>query len=151
MADPDENPVAYIAGFLSALVVLILAAARLRYRSYRRAVLVRQARLHRAEKLLAALSGTLRATANPDAAPATSLDPESDTLVRERTAAQGECPNLRARTHFSPARAYDHATRHTRVSIRRLGPQSADTPLPRFPDSPPPFPSPSVASVSRPC
>ena len=100
MADPDENPVAYIAGFLSALVVLILAAARLRYRSYRRAVLVRQARLHRAEKLLAALSGTLRATANPDAAPATSLDPESDTLVRERTAAQGDCPNLRrARTH----------------------------------------------------
>ena len=116
MADPDENPVAYIAGFLSALVVLILSAARLRYRSYRRAVLVRQARLHRAEKLLAALSGTLRATANPDAAPATSLDPDSDTLVRERTAARGEWgPNLRrARMHFSPARVYDHATGHTR-------------------------------------
>ena len=34
------NPVAYIAGFLSALAVLIAAVARLRYRSYRRAVLV---------------------------------------------------------------------------------------------------------------
>jgi hypothetical protein len=126
MADPDENPVAYIAGFLSALVVLILAAARLRYRSYRRAVLVRQARLHRAEKLLAALSGTLRATANPDAAPATSLDPESDTLVRERTAARGDRPNLRrARVHLRPR---DVSYTAPRVSFRCLRPQSADTP-----------------------
>ena len=31
---------------------------------------------------LDALAGTLRATANPDATPATNLDPETDTLVR---------------------------------------------------------------------
>jgi hypothetical protein len=48
-------------------------------------VLKRQQRLKRADKLLDALAGTLRATANPDAAPATSLEPETDTLVREDT------------------------------------------------------------------
>ena len=71
-------------GALGGLIFLVLWAARVRYRRYRRKVKARAVRMRRAEKLLDALAGTLRATANPDAAPATSLDPETDTLVRNR-------------------------------------------------------------------
>lgn len=71
---------------LSVLVLLVLWAARVRYRRYRRKVKARAARMRRAGKLLDALAGTLRATANPDATPATNLDPETDTLVRNRDA-----------------------------------------------------------------
>ena len=123
------NPVAYIAGFLSALAVLIAAAARLRYRSDRRAVLVRQARLHRADKLLDALSGTLRATANPDAAAATSLDPESDTLVRTHVG-EARAPNRRRilQTRERPRQKPSPASRFCADAL--IGA------LPRFPDSP---------------
>lgn len=124
------NPVAYIAGFLSALAVLIAAVARLRYRSYRRAVLVRQARLHRADKLLDALSGTLRATANPDATAATSLDPESDTLVRTHVG-EARAPNRRQillQTRERPRQKPSPASRFCADAL--IGA------LPRFPDSP---------------
>mgnify|MGYP006889572173 FL=1 len=72
-------------GLLSAFIVVVALAAQIRYSRYRKRVLKRQQRLKRADKLLDALAGTLRATANPDAAPATSLEPETDTLVREDT------------------------------------------------------------------
>ena len=81
-----DSTVYYTVGVLAFLILIVIAWARRRYRAYRRRVLARQARITRAEKLMDALAGTLRATANPDAAPATSLDPLTDTLVRRRAA-----------------------------------------------------------------
>ena len=65
--------------------VVVALAAQIRYSRYSKRVLKRQQRWKRADKLLDALAGTLRAIANPDATPATSLAPETDTLVRENT------------------------------------------------------------------
>jgi len=89
-----DSTVYYTVGVLAFLILIVIAWARRRYRAYRRRVLARQARITRAEKLMDALAGTLRATANPDAAPATSLDPLTDTLVRRRAARRRPRPSL---------------------------------------------------------
>lgn len=72
---------ALTAGILTCLIVLFALAVSVRYSQYSKRVARRQQRLMRADKLLDALAGTLRATANPDAAPATSLNPDTDTLM----------------------------------------------------------------------
>lgn len=79
------DTVALTIGLLSAFIVVVALAAQIRYSRYSKRVLKRQQRLKRADKLLDALAGTLRAVANPDATPATGLAPEKDTLVRENT------------------------------------------------------------------
>ena len=79
------DTVALTIGLLSAFIVVVALAAQIRYSRYSKRVLKRQQRLKRADKLLDALAGTLRAVANPDATPATGLTPETDTLVRENT------------------------------------------------------------------
>ena len=79
------DTVALTIGLLSAFIVVVALAAQIRYSRYSKRVLKRQQRLKRADKLLDALAGTLRAVANPDATPATGLAPETDTLVRENT------------------------------------------------------------------
>ena len=73
---------AVVLGCLAGFVSLVLAWARVRYRSGRRILKAKARRRERADKLLDALAGTLRATANPDAIPATLLNPEEDHLVR---------------------------------------------------------------------
>jgi hypothetical protein len=79
-------------GLLSAFIVVVALAAQIRYSRYRKRVLKRQQRLKRADKLLDALAGTLRATANPDAAPATSKR-------RSSTNPRGARPERIARRH----------------------------------------------------
>ena len=92
-------------GVLSVLLVFLTLVGHYRfayYRQYARQVAQRQQRLLRADKLLDALAGTLRATANPDAAPATSLNPATDTLmlvftdIQDSTTAAAEHPNAMA-------------------------------------------------------
>ena len=89
------HAVALTIGLLSAFIVVVVFVAQIRYSRYRKRVLKRQQRLKRADKLLDALAGTLRATANPDAAPATSLAPETDTLVRENARERGFADDTR--------------------------------------------------------